>query len=104
MVKKKNNQKQRKPIVQTIVFMIIIMALIMGHLHLYEKFVLGFDKDCKPYIGTVEHEEDLPAVCQDFSGYHLLLIGTIICLALAFMFMLNLVRMWDDYDKKEDGE
>lgn len=67
------------------------MILLWSALSVHEKFVLGYAKDCTPYIHEGMDEQDFPYVCQDFGKYHLMLLGVTILMAMAFMIGMRLI-------------
>jgi len=64
-------------VISKIILFIMAAGLIFLHLSLYEKFVLGWDKDCKEQIQDLENELEYPPECQDFGKYHFMLIFSV---------------------------
>lgn len=89
------NKHTNKKRIVIIIFIILSIVSLIGGLNLYKKHILGWEKDCKPYVLDNYVESDFPDVCKDFSKYHLLMIGGMGLIGLAGAFLVIIVALVD---------
>lgn len=99
--------KERKASLQQVLTIIVMGIFILGlmflHMSIHEKFVLGWDKDCREQIKGLDNEMDYPWECQDFGKYHLMLMFSVGTMAMSMM-MTVMLFTWlnNDQSIRED--
>lgn len=89
---------------EKIIFVMLIITgigflLLAGNIH--SKFVLGWEKDCKPYVNSALSEEQWPGVCQDFSKYWILMFGTVLSIMFSFTAFYASFNLIEEKNQKE---